>query len=54
MRKLKNKKALIIAGISVAVLAIAGTIAYYSDSMFLRNLFHLANDVSEFTETMFA
>ena len=51
MRKLKNKKALIIAGISVAVLAIAGTIAYYSDSMFLRNLFHLANDVSEFTET---
>jgi len=50
MKRFKNKKSLAIAGVAVAILAIAGTIAYNQDSMFFANLFHVASDMSEFTE----
>jgi alternate signal-mediated exported protein len=50
MKRFKNKKSLAIAGVAVAILAIAGTIAYNQDSMFFANLFHVGSDMSEFTE----
>ena len=51
MKRFKNKKTLAIAGVAVAVLAIAGTIAYNQDSMFFANLFHIGADYAEFSDT---
>jgi alternate signal-mediated exported protein len=48
---LKKKRTLAIAGISLAVLAVGGTIAYNQNSALFNNLFRLQSDVVEFTET---
>ena len=46
----KNKRALVIAGVSVVALGVVGTIAFNRDSMFFANLFRLPSDVVEFSE----
>lgn len=51
MKNLKNKKTLLIAGLAVAVLGIAGTFAYNQDLMRFNNSFKLAEDKAEYTET---
>ena len=51
MQRFKNKKVLAIAGVSVLMLTVVGTIAYNQDSMFFANLFRLPSDNVEFSET---
>ncbi|MCQ2570719.1 MAG: BsaA family SipW-dependent biofilm matrix protein [Candidatus Saccharibacteria bacterium] len=51
MKNLKNKKTLVIAGLAVAILGIAGTIAYNQDSMHFNNAFTLGEDKAEYVET---
>ena len=51
MKNLKNKKTLAIAGLAVAILGIAGTIAYNQDSMHFNNAFTLGEDKAEYVET---
>ena len=51
MKRLKNKRMLLVIGVFFAAIAIAGTIAYNQDSMFFQNLFHLGSDVAEFSES---
>jgi len=51
MKRFNNKKTLIFAVAAVAVLGIAGTVAYNTDTMVFNNLFHLGDDASEFSDT---
>ena len=48
---LRQKRALVVAGVSLVILTIAGTIAYHQDSMFFANIFRAKDDVVEFSET---
>lgn len=50
LSSLKKKRTLVIAGASVLVLAIAGTIAFNSDIISFANIFGLASDEMEFVE----
>lgn len=51
MKSIKNKKTLIFAVAAVAVLGIAGTVAYNTDLMTFNNIFTLGDDHSEFSDT---
>lgn len=49
-KSIRQKKAFIIAGISVVTLGILGTIAYNMDALNFNNLFHLGDSVDEYTD----
>ena len=50
LSSLKNKRTLVIAGVSLLGIGIVGTIAYNQNSMLFRNLFQLHSGVVSFTE----
>jgi alternate signal-mediated exported protein len=50
MKRIKNKKALGIAALVGGLVAIGGTVAYYSDTMHFNNLFGIADYVVDYTE----
>ena len=52
MKEMKGKKRLVFSAIAIiAILALGGTIAFLSSNVTFQNLFHVADDVAEFSET---